>query len=243
MNARRVVEEIFPELAESEDERIRKRIKLCLEECVHGDIIRDYEAESAITWLEKQIEQKPGDIEREWYNKGYLEGRKNAHIPARELGLPKKYDVFNEQKPAEKQDYSGLSDLERAIHRGFLVAGVENVPVTIIKETAQECQRRIKPAEWSEGDEAFIDLLIGILNTEHPNGLFTMSPEQSAALKCELMPVNRIIDWLKSLRPQPHWKPSEEQMAGLCRGILNTSEGSDAREALESLYADLKKLM
>ncbi|MBO4550859.1 MAG: hypothetical protein J5733_09025, partial [Bacteroidaceae bacterium] len=44
-----------------------------------------------------------------------------------------------EHKFTEKQDYSSLNDLERAIHRGFLCAGVENVPVTIIKETAQEC--------------------------------------------------------------------------------------------------------
>ena len=42
-------------------------------------------------------------------------------------------------KPLQKeQDYSDLSDLERAIHRGFLCAGVENVPVAIIKETAKE---------------------------------------------------------------------------------------------------------
>ena len=41
-------------------------------------------------------------------------------------------------KPSEEQDYSDLSDLERAIHRGFLCAGVENVPVAIIRETAKE---------------------------------------------------------------------------------------------------------
>lgn len=58
-----------------------------------------------------------------------------------------------EQKPAEKQDYSGLNDLERAIHRGFLSAGVENVPVTIIKETAKGCLAQMKPAEWSEEDD------------------------------------------------------------------------------------------
>jgi hypothetical protein len=31
----------------------------------------------------------------EFHNKGYLEGRKNAHIPARELGLPKDCDNPN----------------------------------------------------------------------------------------------------------------------------------------------------
>ena len=44
----------------------------------------------------------------------------------------------------QEQDYSDLSDLERAIHRGFLCAGVENVPVAIIKETAKEVQSILK---------------------------------------------------------------------------------------------------
>lgn len=65
-----------------------------------------------------------------------------------------------EQQPAEKQDYTGFTDLERSIHRGFLSAGIENVPVTIIKETAQECLTHIdKPAEWSEEDDALMDEL------------------------------------------------------------------------------------
>lgn len=63
-----------------------------------------------------------------------------------------------EQKPAEKQDYSGLTELEGAIHRGFLCAGVENVPVAIIKETANECLARMKPAEWSEESETIDQL-------------------------------------------------------------------------------------
>ena len=69
---------IFPELRESKDEKIRKRIILCLEECVHSDIIRDYEKEECLAWLEKQgqkpvIEMKTPEeslgIDSETYNK------------------------------------------------------------------------------------------------------------------------------------------------------------------------------
>lgn len=63
--------------------------------------------------------------------------------------IHKLLDYPIEQKPAEKQDYSGLTELEQAIHRGFLCAGVENVPVNIIKETAQDCLAHL-PAEWSD---------------------------------------------------------------------------------------------
>ena len=51
-----VLSEVIPELKESEDERIRKRIRLCLDECVHSDIIRDYERDECLAYLKKQKE-------------------------------------------------------------------------------------------------------------------------------------------------------------------------------------------
>jgi hypothetical protein len=51
-----------PELRESEDEKIRQRIILCLEECVHNDIIRDYEKDECLAWLEKQGQVKESEI-------------------------------------------------------------------------------------------------------------------------------------------------------------------------------------
>ena len=136
-------------------------------------------------------------------------------------------------------------------------------------------------AEYSEEDDAFRDLLICILKTEHPNGVFTMSAEHMSALKCTVMPVDRIIDWLRSLRPQPkqewsegikkqldeisdylkykgreedadfirhlrpqpHWKPSKEQMEAL--NAINCNGGLSyvgQQEHLISLYNDIKKL-
>jgi len=45
--------------------------------------------------------------------------------------------------------------------------------------------------------------------------------------------------WLKSLRSQPHWKPSEEQMEALENSTALTEKQG---EALYSLVQDLKKL-
>ena len=45
--------------------------------------------------------------------------------------------------------------------------------------------------------------------------------------------------WLESLRSQPHWKPSEEQMEALENSTALTEEQG---EALYSLVQDLKKL-
>lgn len=82
-----------------------------------------------------------------------------------------------------------------------------------------------KPAEWSAADEEMLDAMIDIVS----NSLYE-----------PLCPREGMLDWLLSLRPR--WKPSEEQMQGLRRGIVKADEGSDAKNAMVSLYNDLLKL-
>ena len=50
------------------------------------------------------------DIKREWYNKGYLKGRREAHIPARELGLPKAFDFESLDEDLERDAVSFCFD-------------------------------------------------------------------------------------------------------------------------------------
>ena len=111
--------------------------------------------------------------------------------------------LAKEQKPVEEQDLSGLNDLERVIHRGFLCAGVENVPVTLIKETAQECLIQMKPAEWSEEDEAIRSWCISDIER---------AKYCKSQTKPELCDIE--INWLKNLterfNPQPKQEWSEE---------------------------------
>lgn len=69
----KVLAVVIPELAESEDERIRKRICLCLDECVHSDIISDYERDECLAYIEKQKEQKPAGGSSEKQNSQWSE--------------------------------------------------------------------------------------------------------------------------------------------------------------------------
>ena len=183
---------MFPELRESEDERIRKAIFKALSKKDARDVLlaEGVQVSEALSYLEKQ----------------------------------------KEQKPAEKQDYSGLNDLERAIHRGFLVAGVENVSVTIIKQTAQDCLAHMH-AEWSEEDEKMMEKIdcylssaIGVSEEERQN----------------------IEKWLKSLRPQPKQEWTEEDKENiesikiilrkaLSKGINCEAEILDLTDWLQSL--------
>ena len=88
-----------------------------------------------------------------------------------------------------------------------------------------------KPAEWREEDELKRDNLIGLVE------------------EIKRQPLKRLedwdgyINWLKSLRPQSHWKPSEEQMNALKEASASwMNEKMGNAKILESLYDDLKKL-
>lgn len=99
-------------------------------------------------------------------------------------------------QPAEKQDYSELNDLERAILRGFLAAGVENVPIEIIKDTASECVGFLaltesEPVEWSEEDEGELQNAIDALEFLGKKGVYRSESGYDAALQA--------ASWLKSL--------------------------------------------
>jgi GNAT superfamily N-acetyltransferase len=81
--------------------------------------------------------------------------------------------------------------------------------------------------EWSEEDEQIFNHII------------------YCAENRGWIPFNE-IDWLKSrvksLRPQPHWKPIEEHLQALRRAIKKADVGSDTERWLNDLYNDLKKL-
>lgn len=96
-----------------------------------------------------------------------------------------------------------------------------------------EKQKEQKPAEWSEEDEAILSEIIsffrdGTVKLQHDLTLYANWLE------------NRLI----SLRPQPHWKPSEEQMKAIENVIkCELSAGLHTRaNILQTLQNDLKKL-
>ena len=104
-----------------------------------------------------------------------------------------------------------------------------------IKETALyreeinflELMKEQKPAEWSEEDEqriAEIEFAVMQMNTKRVN----------TKDKC--------LAWLKSLRPQSHWKPSEEQMEALKNVAFGNYQNGDG-PVLRGLYGQLKRLM
>lgn len=79
-----------------------------------------------------------------------------------------------------------------------------------------------KTIEWSDEDKAMLKVAIAVLRRYSHDD---------------------VADWLKSLRHQPHWKPSEEQIDALnSLNVCGEFTYIGQQNELISLYNDLKKL-
>lgn len=95
--------------------------------------------------------------------------------------------------------------------------------------------------EWSEEDETHRFHLVGLLE-EVQKWAEQDGMHHLCIARCE-----ESLSWLKSLRPQLHWKPSKEQMKQLENAMMLPEFGpmvttKKQYPALETLYNDLKKL-
>lgn len=89
---------------------------------------------------------------------------------------------------------------------------------------------------WSEEDKTALQATIDIVDDFIEGKNCDSVPSKNVAKAAK--------DWLKSLKPQPHWKPTEEQMETL--DLLHTNyvrcDDWDMANKIKSLYNDLKKL-
>ena len=231
------LEFIFPQLRESENERIRKRIRLCLYECVHSDIIRDYERDECLSWLEKQKEQKPA----EW---------SEVELEFRGEKVKVKRPFFRDDKG---RGYS-TTEQDEDVAWYALRAWCEKKGVSLYDLYPRE--------EWSEEDEKIRNAILEFLNPDKggtkyssnanlvwwSNWLksiperFSLQPKQewskededaitTAIRACRYMTENfenstkqyeDAIERLKSLCPQPKakWSEEDEKMRCTCIDLL-----------------------
>lgn len=236
-NASQLITDLIPELEESDDERIRKALIRFFNEkrnCV-GYTWGGFKCDDVIAYLEKQKEQKPIEFKNDELVeiiKGEFEGFRQLlkkkgidYEPQRSYweAFARLFDssareYVKEQKSAEKQDYSGLTDFERAIHRGFLCAGVENVPRTIIKETAQDCLAHL-PAEWSDKDKNIFNLALDLIkHSDDCSGIL----DQELAVKWFAELPSRFVP-----QPKQEWSEEDDVMFNTAKKIIWESEASD----------------
>ena len=255
-DAARQIFRLFPELKESEDERIRKGLikGLSAMRDIHNHQTFSDDAiniNDAIAWLEKQGEKKD-TITPQWMVDFLKEHRRHFATP---MDYDEKKETDGkllavikwlegnpqlEQKPtwSEEDEYQintilhGL-DLKRGLYKKE-GNKVEEERYSTQYNWLNSLKDRVQPQqkqEWSEYDKIQLSEAIQMIEA---NGTWIRSEDA----------VKKVSNWLKSLKPQNRWKPSEEQMSMLL-AVLNDSNNITAESvhiALKSLYNDLKKL-
>ena len=201
-------ETIFPELRESEDERIRKAII---------EAIKDYwsDNEQAMTdclaYLEKQKEPKPV----EW-------GEEDNRMIGRIRGIIERY-AFTQSAVDVNGELCEKEYVEMDAWLKSLLSG--------------------KRQTWGKEDERIVKFIIEALE-------FYASPSRldhfELFVKVEALETKeKALAWLKSLRPQYHWRPSEEQISSLkqARDYYMSGRVKYVGRHLSEIAEQLEKLM
>ena len=178
----------------------------------------------------------------------YLEKQKEPLTPEENMNHPlylegfdvgkKVGEVLKEQQPAEWND----ADMREA--RQNLITccrdwerGENTTLLPIVATRARYFLEHLvepqKPAEWSKEDESNLQSCIAKIEIDMQH----WDKHGKTMVDGDI----KLIDWLKSLRPQPHWKPSEEQIGALERAIVKTHTVDDIG-ILAELRDNLKKL-
>lgn len=218
-------EAFFPELKESENERIRKAIINVFSTHKDYEMFFGASVKDIRTWLEKQGEQKASYTTIAETGNGGI----NALVTG-ELSNSCDYEEkpVGKVEPKFKVKYAGseYNVLEIKEIAGDTYYGIEDEPNHIDYVLPDNCEIvSEQKSDWSEEDDD--DAWMNDIISKVENNLQLNKAE---------------IDWLKSLKTRYTWKPSDEQMKALLSEVEAWTKGCPKQVILESLYNDLKKL-
>lgn len=242
------LEILIPELAESEDERIRKELigYLTHRAEVTGFIDEDKDCKRWIAYLEKQKEQKPifkkGDKviwDDEEFN--ILDVNETEYNVG---GYRVPFSRQNELHPIWQKSAEWSEEDERTLESflGWLQGSMGEKTYSSWLKSLPERFRPQPKQEWSEEDEEMLNSCISSIEEAKENRYAYKETDGDTSYDHE-------IAWLKSLRPvskeslQPHWKPSDVQMEALAWYSGNSGVPPTGDKAIKSLYIDLQKLL
>lgn len=246
MNAKRVAEEIFPQLAESEDEKIRKALVWHLKADV--DFVSNGVTKAeCIAYLEKQKDQKPAgcadDVveEAEEYTSKVSCGEYGVEVTeayiAGVLSERNRGTWWSEKD--ERMRNQLIRDVEHHKKEG-LISAKQNKATKALYSEIEKCYdekivwlKSLRPqpkVELTLLDENIIEAAVAFV-------------EQNNHFNCwRGVDKHTVIKALRSLKPR--WKPSEEQMRFLLAVINdpNNAGSESCHLVLKELYEQLKTL-
>ena len=186
---------------------------------------------------DKQKEQKHpnGCFTCDEYKKGYEEGRRNGFTAGYNKAM--KEVEQKEQKPAEwsKNDTVFLNEITDFFENKTVRLQHDlDMYAHWLKSLPERFNLQPKQ-EWSDEDEDMLNCCISSIEEAKENRYAYKETDGDTSY-------DREIDWLKSLRPQPHWEPSEEQMNALRVTLEYMPDTFKPKCTLITLQNDLKKL-
>ena len=241
----RMVLSFFPELAESEDERIRNALMQNLKERfgTKGNMGEGLDMPDVLAWLEKQGEPadkikpkfKVGDKIVSAFNTPYYITKVCDRYYLTDVGriiMFNAQDNFElaEQNPAwSEEDEAGLGDAMWAIEQARTIAKDENDMGNLwyAEHWLKSLKERVQPQpkqEWSEEDENLFEEIKRCVGIQYPLG----NP-------C-------IFKFLKSLKDRYTLKPSDEQMKVL-NEVLNFAANHESPHWNDYIFGTLNNLI
>ena len=145
--------------------------------------------------------------------------------------LPERFNLPPKQEWSEEDEQwleSIIKDYEDSLVKDKDHAAVIKIKIDFLKSIRPQQKQ-----EWSKEDEKFFKACVRAMRTYEGNDT----------------PISKWIEALKDrVRPQPHWKPSEEQIQALTVAIDEAARCEEPywrdslHDVLLSLHTDLKKL-
>jgi len=246
-----MIEEIFPELKESDDEKIRRGL-IEYFNAYPKDYFGGLKKSYILTWLKKQAEQKPimnvpsrevilsiWDLGNEWkeLTNGCISTEYGTQLDYIQKHWHESEYYLREnqgEQTINQPDFEipfGAKDSELIEESYYIPKGFH---AEIIKDRVTIKKGEQKPT-WSAEDERNLK---GIVDEIEAN--------KNTAPDYDLATYDRFLSWLKSIKervqPQNTWKPSDAQMASITCAVRKMKESACYDSELVSLYQDLKKL-
>ena len=209
------IDKIFPELKESEDEKIRKEIKELVMQPTWKTEKEFNRRKELIAWLEKQGEQKPAEWSVFDAKKGDILSVDNCVLIVDSVSTFEGKPIIESWYCADSKKFygKGTSMPDRWNIEGMKPASPieKNYLFKMMKEAGYEWDAdkkelkniEQKPAEWSEEDEKKLSVIIDVLQANFkPTERFCGYEYTNAEL----------VSWLNSLKPQNQWISVEDAL-------------------------------
>ncbi len=250
INKMGILDDIFPNLMESEDEKIRKSIiNLVIKSAQNGGMaLHKWESQQMLAWLEKK-KSNP------YTGAGFKYNGQTWGMCARDEGVDILVDSKlishidirqGEQKPADKiEPKFKVGDIITPKDRGHEPWQIMQVDILdkkyrfkndyVIHFSQEEDYELVEhKLAWSEEDNEYIKSIISTI--ECSKAQFPNSPAVLEAYNSDLI-------WLKSLKDRCTWKPSEEHIEALDHYVNDfIDKTSDYAGILKGLLEQLKAL-